>query len=101
MTDMNDFDAGLGRIGRGMRRASAAFDEADAAFIEALEGLKATTLARGTLDERWREMIDTIERLQGIVLEQTAELRAQRVALDSQADEVRALRERLNGRDDQ
>jgi hypothetical protein len=75
MSEMSDFDAGLSKMGQGIRRASAAFNEADEGFIEALEALKAVTLVRGTLDERWREMVETIKQLQTLVLAQTAELR--------------------------
>lgn len=83
---MSEFDAGLGKMENGIRQAQAGFREADEGFrradegfIEALEALKVVTIARGTLDERWREMVETIARLETLVI--------------AQGDEVRALRD--------
>jgi hypothetical protein len=89
MAEMSDFDAGLSKMGLGIRRAPAGFREADEGFrradegfIEALEALKVVTLARGTLDERWREMVETIARLETLVLAQGDEVRALRDLVD-------------------
>jgi hypothetical protein len=89
MPDMNDFDSALGKMGAGIRRAKTGFAEADEGFrkadegfIEALEALKVITIERGTLDERFKEMRESIARLETLVLGQTAELRALRTRLD-------------------
>jgi hypothetical protein len=90
MSEMTDFDAGLRKMGAGMRHAQAGhrmadegyermhagFDQADAGFIAALEALEATTRARGTLDERFAEMRETIARLEQMLVAQAAEIRA-------------------------
>jgi hypothetical protein len=75
---VNDFDAGLRKMADGIRRAHAAFDDADQGFIQALEGLKTITVARGGLDDRLRELQETISRLETMVLAQSEELRALR-----------------------
>ncbi len=83
MREMNDFDAGLSKMGRGIRQAQTGLREADEGsrhadegFLEALEALKAITLARGSLDERVREvrasnedLRETLMRLEALVLE--------------------------------
>lgn len=78
----NDFDEALGRMGAGIRRAHTAFNEADEAFIDALEGLKAITTARGSLEDRLTEMKDTIGRLESLVLDQSSQIRALQTQID-------------------
>lgn len=85
----NDFDDAIGRMGAGIRRAHAAFNEADEAFIEALEGLKLITKTRGSLEDRLTEMTDTIGRLESLVLEQSGQLR-------DQSDQIKALKQRID-----
>jgi hypothetical protein len=80
---MTDFDSALGRMGNSLRRAHVAFDAADAAFIEAFEALKTITVERGSLDERMRELQDTVARLEALVLTQSDEIRQLRKRLDS------------------
>jgi uncharacterized phage infection (PIP) family protein YhgE len=80
-SELPGFDAALGKMGNGIRRAHQGFDEADAGFIEALEALKAITLAKGTIEERFDEMRDTIARLETELLAQGKELRAMRERL--------------------
>jgi len=68
--DLDKIDVGLGQMGVGMRRAHAAFAEADEGFLQILEGLKIVTIARGTLDERFEDLRETIARLEALVLAQ-------------------------------
>ncbi len=70
-----DFDAAIAKMGTGIRRAAAGFREADEGFrkadegfIEALDALKAITLARGSLEARLTEMQETIARLETLLL---------------------------------
>ena len=81
-SDLNDFDRALGQMGAGIRRARDGFDEADAGFIAALEALKAITIAKGTFQEQYAEMRETIARLETEVLAQGVELRALRQRLE-------------------
>jgi predicted nucleic acid-binding Zn-ribbon protein len=60
-----------------------AFNAADAAFIEAFEALKTITVERGSLDERMRELQDSIARLERLVLTNRDEIRQLRERLDS------------------
>jgi hypothetical protein len=94
--EMSAFDKGLGKMGNGIRRAQAGYTEADEGFrrasdgfrladegfIEALEALKVVTLERGTLDERFKEMRESIARLEALVLEQSARMLALQERLD-------------------
>jgi hypothetical protein len=97
--DLSDFDQALGQMGAGIRRArvgfkaaAEAFAEADAGFLAALEALKAITVARGTLEERFAEMRETIARLDTEVLAHHEELRALRFELDATRAELRTRR---------
>lgn len=85
MADSDAFNEGLGPIGGGIRRVKRAFDEADEAFIQALEGLRAITLERGTVEQQLRDMRETIRELQQIVMEQTAQIRELRARLNGGA----------------
>jgi hypothetical protein len=101
--EMSEFDKGLGKMGAGIRRAKAGFAEADEGFrkadegfIEALNALKVITIERGSLDERFKDMQESIARLEALVLTQSAELREQNIAFQAQGVELRALRERID-----
>jgi phage shock protein A len=79
---MTDFDHALGRMGHSLRQAHVAFEAADEAFIEAFEALKTITVERGSLDERMRELQDTVARLETLVLTQSGEIRQLRQRLE-------------------
>jgi uncharacterized phage infection (PIP) family protein YhgE len=81
MTPLEQFDDGLRKMGNGIRRAHAAFNEADAGFIQALEGLQTITEQRGSLDATLTEMQETIARLEVLVLNQSRDLQAVRAEL--------------------
>ena len=77
------FNAGLTRMGRALRRAHAAFDEADDAFEEVMRALIVLTETRGSVTAQLTDLRETVGELQRLVLEQ--------------GQDLRALRERLNG----
>ena len=93
MSDLDDFDDGLRKLRGGITRAHEAFNEADAGFLQALDALAAVARERGTIREQLTEMRATIHRLEALVLQQNADLRAQ-------GAELHALRARLNGGED-
>jgi hypothetical protein len=68
-------------MGDGIRRAHAAFDDADAGFLDALEALRQITLTRGSFEDQLTETRETIGRLEAMVLDQSAQLRQQSVEL--------------------
>jgi hypothetical protein len=89
MTTWDGFDASLGQMRDGIRRAHEAllvahqaFQDADEGFLHVLEGLTALTTARGSFEDRFTDMQETIARLETLVLGQSDELRALRERLD-------------------
>ena len=77
-TPQEQFEAGLTRMTDGMRRAHAAFNEADEGFIEAWRGLQAIMVARGTLEEQMQELRETVHRLETMVLDLSRQIRDRR-----------------------
>lgn len=90
--DMKDFDAALGKMGRGIRQTRAAFNDADNGFIEALEALKTITEKRGSLDDRFTEMRETISHMEQMILDQGKQINDQTAQLKDQTKQINELR---------
>ena len=86
MADPDKFNAGLTRMGHAIRRAPQAFSDADDAFEEAMRARIVLTEHKGSLDEQIRQLTETSTELKRLIMEQ--------------GEELRALRQRLNGHPD-
>jgi len=64
------FNAGLTRMGRAIRRAHAAFDEADEAFEEAMHALIVLTETHGSVEAQLADLRESVSELQRVLLEQ-------------------------------
>jgi len=64
------FNAGLTRMGRALRRAHAAFTEADEAFEEAMQALIVLTETRGSVEAQLADLRESVSELQRLILEQ-------------------------------